>query len=204
VLALGALVSLTLGEKIGPVSVDKSILRFFPFFWLGLLLADARPWIADKVAALSRAKASALGWLGLFVYLVIPQAPENLAGGLATRAAVYATLVAMFVSAWAPQSGFRAFCAKPWVSLIGGACYSLYLVHMQTAQAISMAAAKVLPNMGLSLVFPLMLLEYVAIVAAGLVFYVLVERTFMLPNWHLALTRWLRGASTEPRPTAAE
>jgi peptidoglycan/LPS O-acetylase OafA/YrhL len=203
-LALGAVVSLQLGEKIGPVFVDKSILRFFSFFWLGIVLADARPWITAKVAAFSPAKASTIGWLGLFVYLIVPQAPENLAGGLATRAVVYASLIAMFVSAWAPNSGFRAFCAKPWVSLIGGACYSIYLVHMQTAQAISMGVAKLVPNLTLSLVFPLMLLEYVAIVVVGLAFYVVIERTFMLPDWHLALLRWLRGAPRQPRPTAAE
>ena len=36
-------------------------------------------------------------------------------------------------------------------------------------------------------VFFLMIVQYAAITTAGLVFYVAVERVFMLPDWHLSL-----------------
>ncbi len=205
-LAAGAFVSLTLPEKLGPVFVDKSILRFFSFFWLGILLCDAQGWAARKAAALPRAVATWIGWGGLIVYLLIPNAGDDVLPGMALRGAVYASLVAMFVSAWAPQSGFRAFCATPWISLIGGACYSIYLVHMQTTQVISTIAAKLVPGLGLAGVFFLMIVQYAAITTAGLVFYVAVERVFMLPDWHRALAVRLRGLVPwrRPRPTAAE
>ena len=148
--------------------------------------------------------ASAIGWGGLLVYLVVPQAPENLAGGLAMRALVYASLVAMFASAWAPDSGFRAFCARPWISLIGGACYSIYLVHLQTAQAMTMVAAKLYPGMGTAAVCAFMLVEYAAIVAVGLAFYVAIERTFMLPDWHRKAAARLRALFSRPRASPAE
>ena len=206
VLTAGALVSLTLPAKFGFVFIDKGILRFFSFFWLGIVLADARPWIAQKAAALPRLAATAVGWGGLLVYLVIPDATDEVLPGLLLRAAVYASLVAMFFSAWAPQSGFRSFCTRPWVSLIGGACYSIYLVHLQTAQAMTNVAAKLFPAMGLPGVFALTALEYAAIVAAGLVFYVIVERTFMLPDWHVTLARRLHALlpSRRIRRTLAE
>lgn len=204
VLTAAAILSLKMGEKIGPVFVDKSILRFFAFFWLGILLADARPWIQEKAVALPGWAATAIGWLGLFVYLVIPNAPDDLALGMLTRAAVYATLVAMFVSAWAPRSGFAWFCTRPWISLIGGACYSIYLVHMQTTQVMSTVASKLAANMPLAAIFPFMALEYAAIVAAGLVFYILVERTFMLPDWHIVAARWASRRGGRARATPAE
>lgn len=203
-LTAAAILSLEMGPKIGPVFVDKSILRFFAFFWLGLLLADARPRLEAKASSLPRGVATAIGWGGLLGYLAIPNAPDDLMLGLATRAAVYATLIAMFFAAWAPQSGFSWFCTRPWISLIGGACYSIYLVHMQTTQIMSTIAAKLAPSMPLAAIFPFMILEYAAIVAAGLVFYVLVERTFMLPDWHIMAARWARGRSDKPRPTPAE
>ena len=205
-LAGGALLSLTMPAKLGPVFIDKSILRFFSFFWLGILLCDAQGWIAAKAAALPRSVATWIGWGGLAAYLVIPNASDAVAPGMVLRAAVYATLVAMFVSAWAPQSGFRAFCTKPWISLIGGACYSIYLVHMQTTQVVSTIAVKIAPNLGLAGVFSLMLLQYLAIVMAGLVFYVVVERTFMLPDWHKLAAAGVRAllSGRRPRPTPAE
>ena len=87
-LAGAALLSLELAPKIGPVFADKSILRFFAFFWLGILLADARPWIEARTAALPKWAASAIGWLGVLGYLVIPNAPDdNLALAMALRGA---------------------------------------------------------------------------------------------------------------------
>ncbi|MFO1118219.1 MAG: acyltransferase [Beijerinckiaceae bacterium] len=205
-LAASAFLSLTLPAKLGPVFVDMSILRFFAFFWLGMLLCDAQGWIAGKAALLPRLAQTWIGWGGLIVYLLIPNAGDDILPGMALRAAMYASLVAMFVGAWAPQSGFRAFCATPWISLIGGACYSIYLVHMQTTQVISTLAAKLAPALGLAGVFALMIVQYAAIVTAGLVFYALIERTFMLPDWHRQAAARLRALAPfrRPRPTAAE
>ena len=120
------------------------------------------------------------------------------------RPIAYASLVAMFASAWAPRSGFRGFCANAWISLIGGACYSIYLVHMQTTQVFSMLAAKIAPNLGLAGVFALMIVQYAAIVTTGLLFYVTIERTFMLPDWHRKAAERLRALFSRPRASPAE
>ncbi len=204
-LAGAALLSLELGPRIGPVHVDKSILRFFGFFALGILLADARPWIEARAAALPPWAASAIGWLGLAGYLVIPNAPDDdLAAGMILRGAVYGALLAMFVSAWARRSSFARFCSRPWISLIGGACYSIYLVHMQTTQVLSSVAAKLAPHLSLAGVVGLALLQFAAIVGVGLVFYALIERTFMLPDWHLAAARWAARRGGRPSASPAE
>ncbi|MDE2362118.1 MAG: acyltransferase [Hyphomicrobiales bacterium] len=201
-LAIGALASLALPDKIGAVFVDKSILRFFSFFWLGIILCDAQGWATDKIGALPAPLTTAIGWCGLAAYLVIPNAGEAVIPGLVLRAAVYLSLIAMFASAWAPRSGFRRFCSRPWIALVGGACYSIYLVHLQTAQIISTIAAKLAPGLGLAGVCGLMVIQYLAIVAAGLVFYILIERTFMLPDWHRQAAARVR-ALLRPRAPGA-
>jgi peptidoglycan/LPS O-acetylase OafA/YrhL len=202
VLVVGVVVSLQMPPRFGPLSIDMSILRFFPYFWLGILLCDAQGWLATRVAALPGVAATALGWCGLAAYIVIPSLSDS---DVVMRVVAFTALVAMFASAWAPRSGFRTFCATSWISLIGGACYSIYLVHMQTTQLVSMLAAKVAPNLGLPGVFALMIVQYAAIVAVGLLFYVAIERTFMLPDWHRQAGARLRALLTRsPRPTPAE
>ena len=82
----------------------------------GIILADARPWIEARMAALPSWAGSAIGWVGLAGYLVIPNAPDdNLAAGMILRGAVYAALLAMFASAWARRSSFARFCSRPWI-----------------------------------------------------------------------------------------
>ena len=194
VLALAALVSLMVPAQVGPLHTHFSLLNFFRFFWLGILLADLDEWLTARVAPLPVLAASLLGWVGLLVYLVTPSVPdEQLMPAMALRALGLIALCAMFASAFAPASSFRAVCTRPWISLIGGACYSLYLTHQQLMQAMTSVAAKHLPTGGPATVAALMAVELVACVAIGLVFYTLIERTFMLKNWPRRFSRWLTG-----------
>ena len=194
VLAAASLVSLMVPERVGPLHTHFSLLNFFRFFWLGILLADLDGWLAARAARLPALAASLLGWVGLLAYLVMPSVPdEQLLPAMALRALGLAALCAMFASALAPASSFRAFCTRPWVSLIGGACYSLYLTHQQAMQAMTSVAAGHLPSGGLATIAALMVVELVACVAIGLVFYALIERTFMLKDWPQRLGHWLAG-----------
>ena len=99
----------------------------------------------------------------------------------------------MFAAVFAPRSSFRSFCGRPWISLIGGACYSLYLTHLQVIHATSAFAAKVLPSAGYLQLGLLIALQFVIVLLVGLTFYALIERTFMRPDWPQAM--WGRLAS---------
>jgi peptidoglycan/LPS O-acetylase OafA/YrhL len=187
VLLASALVSTCTPHQVGPVFVYYSILRFFSMFWLGIVIADLRTWIIAQTETLPAAAITALGWLGLLDFVLLPDIEDSLATGLPVRFALYASVAAMFVSALASRSGFRRFCARPWIALIGGACYSIYLVHMQLLQAMTLIASKLTHGLSFSAVACVLAFEVAAVIGAGLMFYIMIERPFMRPSWHLRL-----------------
>lgn len=191
-LFLGSYLSVLGLQQIGGLHVYNSILRAFHFFWLGIVLAQCQGLIRAKAAALPPALATAMGWLSLVGYLALPYESEDISLAFAIRFATLLAFTAMFASAFAPQSGFRRFCAWPWISLLGGACYSLYIVHMQPIHLMSSLAGKFAPGLPLAGVFAFMAAQVVIVAAMGLTFYVAVERVFMRPEWHLAALGGLR------------
>lgn len=200
-LAGGSLLSLVAPHRAGPLYLQPSILLFLHFFWLGLALSQAQGWIADRLAAAPPLVAGLLGWGGFALYLVVPNAPDgdtpaHLVSGLALRAVALASVAAMFAGVFAPRSSFRSFCARPWIALIGGACYSLYLTHLQVIQVTASVAARLLPDAGPASLAGLAVVQIVAVLCVGLVFYALVERTFMRPDWPRAFLRFVVPART--------
>ena len=194
VMFAASLVSLMVPPQIGPLHTHFSLLNFFRFFWLGIVLADLDEWIVAR--ALPAGLAGLAGWIGLAAFVLMPSVPdEDLVPAMLLRAVGLSALVAMFVGAITNGSSFRAFCSRPWISLVGGACYSLYLTHQQAMQAMTSIAAKLLPGAGIVPVVALMGIELVACVAIGLVFYAAIERTFMIKDWPQRLGRRLVGAA---------
>lgn len=190
----GSLLSLVAPQRAGPFYLHASILLFLHFFWLGLVLAQSQRWIAARLARAPIVVADLLGWGGLIAYLIVPNAPDgdtaaHLATGLALRAVALASVAAMFAGVFAPRSSFRSFCARPWIALIGGACYSLYLTHLQVIQVTTTIFAKVLPDAALIAAAIFAILQIVAVLCVGLAFYAVVERAFMRPDWPQALRR---------------
>lgn len=195
-LAGGSLLSLTAPQSAGPLHLQTSILLYLHFFWLGLVLSQAQGWIADRLAAMPPSVPAFLGWGGLVLYLVVPNAPDadtwaHLATGIVLRAAALGGIAAMFAAVFAPRSSFRSFCARPWIALIGGACYSLYLTHLQVIQLMTSVTAKVLPDAGPVMLAVLAVLQVVMVLCVGLAFYAVVERTFMRRDWPQAFGRFV-------------
>jgi peptidoglycan/LPS O-acetylase OafA/YrhL len=91
----------------------------------------------------------------------------------------------------------RRFFANPWVATIGGMCYSIYLMHLQviavlfkvTRHAI-VSRFDFLANYGIQL-----LVTAVPVLLVSLVFYLLIERPCMDPNWPSRLWHRLTGRS---------
>ena len=172
-------------HQIGSVSVGYSLLRCFAFFWLGIILADLRVWLDKGAFGLSPAHLTILGWLGLLGFTAFPDflGADASFVGLAARCVTGLLVATMFAGALGPDSGFRRFCSRPWISLIGGACYSLYLVHIQLIQMMSVIAAKHWLQLSFAGVLLMMTLQIAIVIVAGLGFYVCIERPFMRPNW---------------------
>ena len=208
----GVALSILDPKTLGPAHVEFSLLHSFNFFWLGIVLAYFRAPLADWIAVRPAAFATALGWLGLALCVSLSATTDPQAPSEALRLpGAYLGLAAVFVSTFAPRSGFRAFCARPWISLVGGACYSIYLVHLQVTQVIAGFAAKAAPGAPLAAVAAIFVASALVVIAVGLTYYVWIERRFMTRNWHLlawaaikrALGRTAAPAPVDRRPRLA-
>lgn len=93
----------------------------------------------------------------------------------------------------------KTFLGLPWIALIGGACYSIYLVHLPVVHAAAQVMSKLVEFHSLAGAWLISWIVLIPIaIAAGLVFYVLVERPCMDPNWPAAL--WSRVQRVFARP----
>ena len=191
----GVALSILDPKTLGPAHVEFSLLHYFNFFWLGIVLAYFRGPLAGWVAPRSAAFATALGWVGLASCVALSGTTDPQATSEALRLpGVYLGLAAVFVSTFAPRSGFRAFCARPWISLIGGACYSIYLVHLQVTQVVASFAARAAPGAPLAAVVAIFVASALVVLAVGLTYYVWVERRFMTRDWHLLVWTAIKAA----------
>ena len=166
-----------------------SILRFAHFFLMGILLADL--YLTDWRDRPERAAAwdllSAVGWPILFLFwgAAQPAAP----GQAPPSETLWAALVF-------PALAFLLYCAafrgpltgralrNPWITTIGGMCYTIYLLH-NPALAMILARTRGVATSGwyaldllvqLALTAPLVLLP-------SCLYFALVERPCMRRDW---------------------
>jgi peptidoglycan/LPS O-acetylase OafA/YrhL len=172
-------------ETLGPLHVHYSLINYFNYFWIGVTMAYLRGPLAARLAGLGGVASSALGWggLALFVAAAAPTETDDPLVLAPRLLLAYAGLAAIFAGVGGERSSFRAFCASPWISLIGGACYSIYLLHLQIVQMVFVIAAKAAPGLPFVGVAGLFVVSAIAATAAGLVYYVQVERRFMARDW---------------------
>lgn len=182
-LAASIAVALLAPDDVGPVHLGRSLLVFFPYFWVGILMADFQGPI--RAFAAGRRHWSWLGWAGLVGLCIVgplQDMPEWRGLMMGVR---LASVVAIFAAVFsAEHTPFRRFCSLPWISLIGGACYSLYLTHLQVMQVMSAVMFRIFqPDSWLVALGAALLVQIPVVLVVGLGFYALVERTFMIPNW---------------------
>jgi peptidoglycan/LPS O-acetylase OafA/YrhL len=192
-------------------------------FCLGILVCDysvrAQPF--QQVARRSYDVCLLLGYIGLLITGVLEPRIENIgasdpafgiAAGISNSLARAACIVLVFAGAARGLTGRRVLGA-PWITLIGGACYSIYLIHLPLIHAGAEFIARVVrPESLVASVILCWVILIPACIAAGLIFYALVERPCMQPNWPRDLARatkaWLIGSrspapASPPRPDSA-
>jgi peptidoglycan/LPS O-acetylase OafA/YrhL len=167
---------------------SHSILYYAQFFLMGLLLADLYIIEGDRIRP--SLVWDVLGAGGLFFTFSI------------TRTAVNAHIFLPWTMALVFLGAFRGrmlhfFFASPWIATIGGMCYSIYLMHLQmiavlfklTRHCIG-AHLDFLANYAIQL-----LITGLPVMAISLVFYLLIERPCMDPNWPSRFWHWISGRS---------
>jgi peptidoglycan/LPS O-acetylase OafA/YrhL len=152
---------------------EMTLLAWIQFFLTGFLLAD----IHCTGAGAGRLSARVLDLLAigcLLAMLLVPEAPVLLPllpwllGGI---------FIGALRGGW-----FTLFLRRPLISVLGGMCYSLYLLHNPL---LSFITTKIIRN-GMSLPVAYLRLAVAGMpiaVAAGVGYYILIERPCMNPNW---------------------
>jgi peptidoglycan/LPS O-acetylase OafA/YrhL len=175
--------------------VALSLLAYLQFFLMGFLLADiflvtfrnsARKVYWDVIAA--------VGWPALFVFLQSRALTHWLFPYL-----VFMLYCATFQSRWIN----RVF-SNPWITAIGGMCYSIYLIHYEVISAtgrFTKAIGRHLPDpLYLTMQFVLVGL---AIVCVCSLYFVLLEKPCMRRDWLQRIWRYVREIvpAKQPRPS---
>ncbi len=152
---------------------ESSLLGFLQFFLMGFLLAD----IHCTGAGAGRLPSLVFDLLGIGCLLALILAPEK----SALQPVLPWLLAGIFLGALRGDR-FTAFLRRPSISVLGGMCYSLYLLHNPL---LSFLTPKVVGD-GLSLAqayFRLAVVGMPFVLAAGVGYYILIERPCMNPNW---------------------
>ncbi|MDE2332682.1 MAG: acyltransferase [Bradyrhizobium sp.] len=180
-------------------------------FCLGILVCDysvrARPF--QQLARRRYDLCLVLGYVGLLLTGVFEPKIEDLslvdpdaavAAGIANSLARAACILLVFVGAARGVTG-RTVLARPWITLIGGACYSIYLVHLPLMHASAEIIGHVIrPHSLLVSAILCWVLLIPASLTAGLIFYACIERPCMRPDWPrelaCAVKAWWSGSSS--------
>jgi peptidoglycan/LPS O-acetylase OafA/YrhL len=181
-----------------------TIARFLHFFLVGYLLADiyltdwgeepARQWTWDLV--------SLVGWPLLFAAFNAIEAPAPGHAPVCEPA-----LVAFFV----PFAIFLLYCAvfrgrltnraltNPWITTIGGMCYTIYLLHNPALAMINNLTKGIAPtgSYAVNLIVQLMLATPLLLLPCA-AYFVLIEKPCMRRDWPRRLVERFQS----PRPVA--
>lgn len=164
---------------------DLSILAYLQFFLIGFLIADVflshwknsphRTFYWDLIAL--------AGWPLLFFALQSKVATHWLFPAL-----VFTLYCAAFRGRWIN----RFFC-NPWITAVGGMCYSIYLIHYEVISAVGRFTKSLgagLPN-SVYLIMQFVLVGGAIVLICG-VYFVVLEKPCMRRDWPQRLWRYIK------------
>lgn len=185
------LLQVWLGARLGPGHPLGILPNYLQWFAIGFLVADV--FVVDWRGAPRTSPwwdaVTLIGWPAFFwfganedpiTYVLLPW-----------------LLLPLFVAVFRGPRTSRAL-ANRWVTTIGGMTYSIYLVHTPVIELLgrhTSGLADAYSSVGI--VFQAALMAP-AVLLAGLLFYVAIERPCMRPSWPSDVARWVtrsRGAS---------
>ncbi|NMH29501.1 acyltransferase family protein [Flavobacterium silvaticum] len=192
-LAVSALVFLLLRYFISPGFV--SIFDYFHFFLIGFLIAD---WYVCGIKFLPSTKAdSILALLFFGIIWIFKKQDFQIFGVQFLWEAVQLICLTLFFYYVLIQKSL-SILTKSWITNIGGMCYSIYLLHFYLISAFGNLVLQVefsgvkLLNLGMY-----SLLIMIPMSAICLLFYVLIERPCMDPQWPKKILKLFRKKKCE-------
>jgi peptidoglycan/LPS O-acetylase OafA/YrhL len=156
--------------------LDRSVLNYLQFFLFGFLLADVYlvAWRSAPNASHAWDVVTLLGWPALPVLWTHPEVSRWLFPPL-----VFLLYCAAFRGTWS-----RRLFANPWITTVGGMCYTIYLLHYQIISFVGRHSVGL--RFGSSFDAELLwqgALIVPVILGVSAVYYALIERPCMRPDW---------------------
>jgi peptidoglycan/LPS O-acetylase OafA/YrhL len=149
-----------------------TLLNYGQFFISGLVLASVRPtrsrWVYDAVGLLC-------------LFLIVTLSRDQVA-----YAFLFPLLMAVICFSILNGVVLKACACYPVVSITGGMCYSIYLVHYPIMSIVGVFAVKA-GNPSLAA-----LLMLITVLVLSIIFFVTIERPTMNPNWPGDLKNYVR------------
>jgi peptidoglycan/LPS O-acetylase OafA/YrhL len=165
--------------QIGSERLMASILSYFTNFGVGLLFAyffvlDHKGWL--KIKSYLFDLLGILCVLGVF-YFYKPQ--HQILNNVLFNVSVFGIMVTAFKG-----KIWNYFYTRSWVYIIGGMCYSIYLLHYAFFHLLVPYTSKISLNMGYKIDYGIQILVAVPIMLlVSTVFYILIERPCMDKDW---------------------
>jgi peptidoglycan/LPS O-acetylase OafA/YrhL len=174
--------------------LSLSILAYFQFFLIGFLLADIflADWQEVPLTNLYWDGVAIVGWPLLFFILRSEVFTHWLFPFL-----VFLLYCAAFRGSWS-----RRVLVNPWLTVIGGMCYSIYLIHYEVISAVGRFTKGIAENWPYWAYF----LVQLGLIGASILlvcgfYFVLLEKPCMSRNWPQRLwSRWPRKISEAAAP----
>jgi peptidoglycan/LPS O-acetylase OafA/YrhL len=177
--------------------ISLSILAFLQFFLIGFLLADI---FQDEWQVLSRVSfywdlIALAACPALFLVLRSPRLEHWIFPG---------AILVLYAAAFRGRICSRLF-SLPWITAVGGMCYSIYLIHYEVISAVARFTSRV----GEGLPYWAYLTIQIAVVGAAVLlvcgsYFVLIEKPCMRRDWpqrlYARLREWLTAFEPERLP----
>ena len=174
--------------QIGSERMTESILSYFTNFGVGILFAyffvlDLRGWL--KIKSYLFDILGILCVLGVF-YFYKPQ--HQILNNVLFNVSVFGIMITAFKGKL-----WNYFYTRSWVYIIGGMCYSIYLLHYAFFHLLVPYTSRLSLNMGYKMDYGIQILVAVPIMLfVSTVFYILIERPCMDKDWPKKLVQKLK------------
>ena len=165
--------------NIGNHYLAATILSYFTNFSTGILFAflfilDNRNWL--KIRSYNY---DVLGFVSIFLIFYFYKPQHLWYNNIVFNASVFTMVVATFKGKL-----FNYFYTRPWVYIIGGMCYSIYLLHYAYFHFLVPYTSKIQLGIGYKMDYLMQIIIAVPIMLlVTIVFYLLVERPCMDKDW---------------------
>ena len=175
--------------------------RYLQYFLAGVLLCEI--YLLDR-DALQKLNNIFIFGLGLVLLMVLIFVEHSISPYFGLKVGSPFMILAFYLIVFGNSWWTRVFSLRP-VTLIGGMCYSIYLLHAQVIAGVDRLMRAVLPADGFYFHYVIETMIFCAaiLVLCGL-FFLFIEKPCMNPNWVSDLKMYLRGISTKRRGAAAE